>query len=42
MPKKIPEVQNVAVGRPTAQSSTGWGGVASRAVDGDTNSIWGG
>jgi len=42
LPKKIPEVHNVAVGRPAAQSSTGWGGVASRAVDGDINSVWGG
>ena len=29
--------KNWAVGRAASQSSTGWGGVASRAVDGNTN-----
>ena len=38
----IPVFHNVAAGRPTSQSSTGWGGVASRAVDGNTNSQWSG
>ena len=32
---------NAAAGKPTAQSSTGHGGVASRAVDGDTRTSWG-
>lgn len=29
-------------GRPTAQSSTGWGGEAARAIDGNANSNWSG
>jgi hypothetical protein len=29
--------KNVALGKPTRQSSLGWGGVAERAVDGNTN-----
>ncbi|MCP3668147.1 MAG: hypothetical protein GY696_37615 [Gammaproteobacteria bacterium] len=32
---------NLALGRPTSQSSTGHGGVSSRAVDGNTSGIWG-
>ena len=42
MPKNIPVFSNVALGRPAAQSSVGWGGVAARAVDGNTNKQWGG
>jgi len=38
----IPEYTNAALGRPTAQSTRGWGGVSSRAVDGNTNNYWGG
>lgn len=30
-------VTNVAAGKPASQSSTGWNGIPSRAVDGDTN-----
>ena len=33
---------NVALGKPAVQSSTDHGGLASRAVDGDINSNWGG
>ena len=33
---------NVARGRPTRQSSTGFGGSSSRGVDGNRNSQWGG
>ena len=33
---------NVALGKPALQSSTDHGGLASRAVDGDINSNWGG
>lgn len=33
---------NLALGKPVEQSTTGWGGVAERAVDGDTNGIWSG
>ena len=32
---------NLALMKPTWQSSTGYGGVASRAVDGNTNGNWG-
>jgi hyaluronoglucosaminidase len=32
---------NVAVGKPATQSSTGFGGVPERAVDGNTNGNWG-
>ena len=32
--------QNVAKGKPTAQSSTGWGGDARRAVDGNAHHGW--
>eukprot|EP00116_Pleurobrachia_bachei_P012307 sb/3472569/ len=32
---------NVAEGKETKQSSTGWGGVSSRAVDGETSGNWG-
>lgn len=38
----VPEYTNAALDRPTAQSSRGWGGSASRAVDGDTNKYWSG
>src|SRR5947209_6301275 len=31
---------NYAQGRPTAQSSTGWGSDSSRAVDGNTDGNW--
>ncbi len=34
------EVINVALGKPATQSSTVFGGSASRAVDGDTNGDW--
>src|SRR3954452_15332870 len=30
-------VPNYALGKPATQSSTGWGGAASRAVDGNTD-----
>ena len=33
-------VTNVALGKPTSQSSTGWGGFSSRAVDGNPNGKW--
>ncbi|HYN86149.1 MAG TPA: discoidin domain-containing protein [Pyrinomonadaceae bacterium] len=33
-------VTNLALGREAAQSSTGWGGVASRATDGNTDGNW--
>jgi hypothetical protein len=33
---------SIAVGKPATQSSTAWGGVAERAVDGDTNGSWSG
>ena len=33
---------NIARGQNTRQSSTGWGGSSSRAVDGNRNSQWGG
>ena len=32
--------RNVALGKKTTQSSTGWGGDASRAVDGNTSGNW--
>ena len=38
--ENTPVLTNVALGRPTAQSSVGWGGVAARAVDGNTNKQW--
>lgn len=31
---------NLSQGKPATQSSTGWGGVASRAVDGNTSGAW--
>ncbi|MEM8862004.1 MAG: PKD domain-containing protein [Chloroflexota bacterium] len=34
-------VTNLAENKSTTQSSTGWGGVSSRAVDGNTNGNWG-
>lgn len=34
-------VPNLALGKPVAQSSTAYGGVPERAVDGDTNGSWG-
>ena len=39
VPSSSPEViiSNLALGRPTSQITTGFGGVSSRAVDGDTN-----
>jgi len=33
---------NAALGVPTTQTSTGWGGSSSRAVDGNTNGQWSG
>jgi alpha-L-fucosidase len=33
---------NLALGRPAAQSSTGWSAPASRAVDGNTDGNFGG
>ena len=33
---------NVALGRPTSQSSTAYNGISSRAVDGDINGAWSG
>jgi len=33
--------QNIAYGRPTEQSSTGWGGSSDRAVDGNTDGYYG-
>lgn len=36
----VPAVSNMAVGKPAAQSSTSTGGVAPRAVDGNTNGAW--
>ena len=35
------EAVNLALGRRTSQSSTGYGGFASRAVDGDTDGVYG-
>merc|ERR1712003_418098 len=35
-----PSPTNLALGKPVEQSTTGWGGVAERAVDGDTNGSW--
>ena len=32
---------NIAVGKSTTQSSTGFGGISSRAVDGNTDGTWG-
>lgn len=32
---------NVALGKPTSQTTTGYGGVAARAVDGNTDGNWG-
>jgi len=34
--------ENVAAGKPTSQSSTGYGGSSSRAVDGNGDTSWGG
>ncbi|MCG8501719.1 MAG: Ig-like domain-containing protein, partial [Firmicutes bacterium] len=31
---------NVALNKSTSQSSTGWGGLAERAVDGNTSGVW--
>ena len=35
-----PVVDNLALNQPAVQSTTGFGGVASRAVDGNTNGIY--
>lgn len=35
------EVTNLALRRPARQSSTGWGGAAARAVDGNTTGVYG-
>ena len=35
-------IANAARGKPTKQSSTGFGGASSRAVDGNKNPSWGG
>jgi hypothetical protein len=37
-----PSTQNLAAGKPASQSSTDFGGIASRAVDNNTNGNWGG
>merc|ERR1712022_90320 len=37
-----PVQKNLAKGKPTRQSSTGWGGSSKRAVDGNTNQRFGG
>jgi hypothetical protein len=42
MPKSIPVFSNVALKRPTDQSSVAHGGIADRAVDGNRNKWWGG
>jgi len=34
------DAENIALGKPTSQSSTGWGGVSSRAVDGNTSGAY--
>lgn len=34
------ENENVALGKPTSQSSTDYGGPSPRAVDGNTNGVW--
>ena len=39
--EETPELTNLALGQPTVQSSTGFQGVSSRAVDGDTNGRYG-
>lgn len=36
------DLPNIAVGKPTSQSSITAGGISSRAVDGNTNGFWGG
>lgn len=38
---KVFAAPNLALGKPATQSSTDWGGVASRAVDGNTDGNWG-
>jgi len=43
LPSTFPSYENVARGRPTNQSSIGWSGSSSRAVDGyssDTSAMW--
>lgn len=37
-----PASSNLAIGKPATISSVGWGGVASRGNDGDTNGVYGG
>ena len=39
-PAPAPNPVNVALGRTTSQSSTGFGGVSSRAVDGNTSGVF--
>eukprot|EP01045_Picozoa_sp_COSAG04_P012722 COSAG04_NODE_868_length_9754_cov_10.610254_6_plen_1356_part_00 len=41
-PPPPPNRLNAALGKDTSQSSEGWGGAASRAVDGNTDGSWGG
>ncbi|WP_165214673.1 alpha-L-fucosidase [Schaalia sp. ZJ1691] len=36
----LPEKQNLALKKPTRQSSTAWSGISSRANDGDTDGVW--
>ena len=39
-PSSAGSLTNVSDGKPATQSSTDWGGVASRAVDGNTSGAW--
>eukprot|EP01051_Picozoa_sp_SAG22_P023259 SAG22_NODE_5924_length_930_cov_1.312876_1_plen_236_part_01 len=41
MPTVHGQGQNLAFNQPTSQSSEGWGGAASRGVDGTTHGSWG-
>ena len=38
----MPGHTNIARGKPTTQQSTGWGGHSNKAVDGNTNTRYGG
>ena len=42
IPTDIPTFINVAVNGTASSSSVGWGGVASRVIDGNRNGMWGG
>ncbi|HYN86759.1 MAG TPA: Ig-like domain-containing protein [Pyrinomonadaceae bacterium] len=39
-PTPVAPATNIALGKAATQSSTGWGGVAARATDGNTNGNW--